>query len=298
MIVGASLGSFKGLTLEAGMRLYLELSRKFDIKAVEIRFEKETGRPSLWPCEENENLADFLTNFDVTVAHLPFIDLNPVSANPGIRNESLSQLKMSISKAAGLDMSHAVMHARGFAQGLSHTQQLEEWERVVGELTDHAKNNSIVLTVENGDFLGNLKELTTVVRKINSQWLKICLDIGHAHLRRIRRDNHLLPYPLDGLLLKALDMSALPLVISKYMPYSEYGSIRDFMESEFDLIASLHLHDYDGRRDHLTIGSGKIDFSFLPMVAGLPLIIEANFSDYSKDFEQNYVRLVNFAEQG
>ena len=49
MIIGASLGSFKGLTLQDGTSFYLELSKEFDIKAVEIRLEKKASRPCMWP---------------------------------------------------------------------------------------------------------------------------------------------------------------------------------------------------------------------------------------------------------
>lgn len=298
MIIGASLGSFRGLALGDGMQLYLELLKDFDIKAVEIRFEKERGRPSLWAWEESDKLADFLSNFEVSGAHLPFVYLNPISPNPGIRNESLSQLKMAIAKAAELNMNYALMHARGLAYGLTHTQQLDEWERVIGELAEYAESCSILLTVENCDFLGNLKELATIIRKIDSKSLKITLDVGHAHIRRIGQSDHLLPYSPAGLVLKALDMTPTPFLSSKYMPYEEYNSIKNFLESELDLVSNLHLHDYDGRSDHLAIGSGKIDFSFLPMVPGLPLIIEAEFKNHYQDFKRNYERLVNLAGQG
>ena len=298
MIIGASLGSFKGLTLEDAMRLYLDLSKDFNIKAVEIRFEKEIGRPSLWSWEESDKLADFLTNFEVKGAHLPFVYLNPISPNQRIRDESLGQLKTAIRKAAELNMSYAVMHARGFADGSSRAQQLEEWEMAIARLTDYAESHSIVLSVENGDFLGNLRELATLVRRINSRWLKITLDFGHAHIRRIKQMNRLLPYSPSGLVLKALDMSFTPFLFRRYMPYEDYGSVKNFLKSELDLVSNLHLHDHSGRRDHLAIGSGKVDFSSLPIVGGLPLIIEADFRNHRQDFQRNYERLVNLMGQG
>jgi len=298
MIIGASLGSFKGLNLEDGMRFYLGLRKDFDIQAVEIPFERKVDRPSLSTLEESTRLIDFVKNFKVSGAHLPFAYLNPVSPTPKIRDESLSLLKRAIAKAAELGMSYAVMHARGFASGLTRAQQVAEWERVIAELADHAESCSILLTVENCDFLGNLKELAAIMRRIGSKWLMLTLDVGHAHIRRIRQSNHLLPYPLGGLVLKALDMTPLPFLSSKYMPYAEYGSIKDFLKSELDLVANLHIHDHNGRRDHLAIGSGKIDFSFLPMVTGLPVIIEAEFENHYQDFKRNYEKLVNLMGRG
>ena len=245
------------------MQLYLTLMNSFDIKAVELRFEKEEARPSMWPWEENEGLADFLSNFEVTGAHLPFAYLNPISPNPGIKEESLNQLKTALDKASQLNMNYAVMHTRGSAYGLTHAQLLNEWEKVLEELADYAKSRSILLTIENCDFLGNLKELAGVIRKINSEWLRITLDIGHAHIRRIRQANDSIPYTLAGLALKALDMTFAPFIFKKYMPYEEYDSIKDFLYSENDLIYNIHVHDYNGRRDHLALDSGKIGFSLM-----------------------------------
>jgi len=292
MIIGASLSSFRGLELEQVMELYLRLASEFDLGAVEICLEKKAGKPSLWAEEVNDKIRNLLSNFRITGAHLPFMDLNPISLNLGIKEESLKQLKGAIDGAARLNMDYAVMHARGFASGLSYTKQGDEWERVIAELADYAGNRSILLTIENGDFLGNLKELTTILRRISSRWLKITLDVGHAHIRRIKQANHLLPYSLVGAVLKALDMTFLPFLTRGYMPYEEYGSIKNFLQFEHDLIYNLHIHDNSGRRDHIAIGSGKIDFSFLRKVRFEgPLILEARFENHYRDFKRNYEEL-------
>ena len=297
MIIGASLGSFKGQSSEEGMRTYLGLSREFNIKAVELRLGKDESRQSFSVGEKNKDLANFLANFEVRGAHLPFINLNPISIDQRVRRESLNQLIKAITQAAGLDMSYVVMHARGFNNSLSHAQQLEEWVKTIAKLVSHAASQRMLLTIENSDFLGNLEELVTVVKQLNSDWLKITLDTGHAHVRRIKQHGRLLPYPIDGLLLKALDMAFLPFITCKYMPYEEYGSIKEFLKTEIDIIANLHLHDHNGRQDHLSIGSGKIDFSFLRMVTELPLIIEAELRNHCQDFKDNYDQIINITRQ-
>jgi sugar phosphate isomerase/epimerase len=171
MILGASLGSFKGLDLKEAIELYSKLSNDFELNAVEIRFEKEGGRPSSWTWEMNDEIADFLENFEVAGAHLPFVYLNPVSPNPRIKEESLNQLKAGIEKASELNMDYCVMHARGIAYGLTHEQQIKEWKGVIKELAEHAKDNLILLTLENADFLSNLNDLVMVVKKVNSKWI-------------------------------------------------------------------------------------------------------------------------------
>ena len=289
MIIGASLGGFKGLTLEEAMNLYLKLSNDFDLNAVEIRFEKEIGKPSQWSWETSKEVDDFdfLANFEVTGAHLPFAYLNPISPNTKIRKESINQLKDAIRKTSELGMNYCVMHARGFDYGLTYKEQIEEWKGVIKELAEYARDNSILLTLENADFLSNLKDLLGVVKAINSKWLKITLDVGHAHIRSVPP---LSSYPVKDLALRFMDIF-LPFLIKRNMPYEEYGSVANFIKSEHNLISNMHIHDYNGRRDHITIGEGKIDFSFLKELKRDfkgPYIFEAGFENHHDDFEKNY----------
>ena len=279
------------MILEKAMKLYLKLSKNFDLNAVEIRFEKEKGKPSVWSWEVGDNIKGFLTNFEVTGAHLPFVYLNPVCQNPKIRNESINQLKDAIKNASELEMNYTVMHARGLLYELTYEQQLKKWEEVVKELTEYAKDNSILLTLENADFLSNLKDLVSVVKEVNSKWLKMTLDVGHAHLRNVPP---LSSYPMKELVLRGLDIF-LPFFIKKNMPYEEYGSLKNFIKSEHDLIANVHIHDYNGRRDHIAIGAGKIDFSFLAELKNNfkgPYIFEVGFENHYDDFEKNYRRFM------
>ena len=287
MILGASLGSLRGRTFSKAMEAYLKLSEDFNLEAVEIRFEKEKNKLSLWSWEiKNEDIADFLEEFKIVGAHLPFAYLNPISPNPRIKNESINQLKIGIEKASDLNMNYVTMHARGDACDLTKEEKLSEWLRVFIELAEYAEEHSIILTIENADFLSNLKELSGIVDEINSKWLRITLDVGHAH---IRMKTSLLSYAL-----KALDRTPLPFITNKYMPYEEYGSIKNFIEKEHDKIFNFHIHDYDGKRDHLIIGDGKINFSFLSILKRInfsgPLIFESIFNNH-EDFKRNYKRL-------
>jgi len=293
VIIGASLGGFKKLTFEEAVNTYLKLSRDFNLNAVEIRFEKESGRPSLWPWEVDSKVKSFLEKFKVAGAHLPFVYINPISPNPKIREASVEQLKDAIRKSAELGMAYTVMHARGLALGLSDGEQFDEWLKLIRELTSYAKENSILLTIENADFLWNLADVAMIVRKINSEWLRMTFDVGHAHLRKVPP---LQRYPIKELFLRGLDAtlpSSFP--IKKNMPYEKYGSIENFIKTEKDLIYAVHIHDYDGRRDHLGIGEGKIDFSFLSELRGnfkRPYILEIEFNNHYEDFKRNYKKFV------
>jgi sugar phosphate isomerase/epimerase len=289
LTIGASLGCFRGLTLEKAMNAYLKLSKDFNLKAVELLFEKETGRPSLWHWEIDSSVRSFLEKFEFAGVHLPFVYINPISPNPRIREESIRQLKEAMEKAAELNMEYAVMHARGLALGLSDEEQFDEWLKLIGELTDYAKENAIILTIENADFLWNLADVAETVKRINSKWLRMTFDIGHANLRKV---SPLQTFPVRELFLRMLD-AFLPFSFSLFrrnMPYEKYGSIKKFLKTEKDLIHVVHIHDYNGRRDHLGIGEGKIDFSFLPLLKEFfrgPYIFEVEFNN-PIDFEKSY----------
>ena len=289
MIIGASLGGFKGLTLEQAIELYSKLSGDFDLKAVEIRFEKEGERPALWHWEANRKLRNFLNNFEVKGAHLPFVYLNPISQNPYIKETSITQLKEAIKVASGLGMNYCVMHARGFNYALTQEEKFEEWKRIVIELSEFAEKNSILLTVENADFFHDLSLLVGLVREVNSKWLRITLDVGHAHIRKVAP---LSTYPLKDLALRISDFFLQLSLIKKNMPYEKYGSLRNFIKLNKDLIAVLHVHDYNGREDHLPIGEGKINFSFLSELRDFkgPYIFEVELQNHYEDFRKTYYK--------
>ncbi|RLI82550.1 hypothetical protein DRP04_03755 [Archaeoglobales archaeon] len=292
IIVGASLGGFKGLTVEKAIEIYLKLSNDLNLNAVEIRFEKEGRRPALWHWEADKRLKDFIDNFEVVGVHLPFVYLNPISQNPYIKETSMAQLRSAIEKASELDVDYCVMHTRGLNYALTPEQEFGEWEEIVEELTETAKRHSILLALENADFLHDLSSLTRLVRKINSKWLKITFDVGHAHIRRLPS---LSSYPLKDLALRVFDLFLPLYLIKKNMPYEKYGSLKSFIKSEKDLIAAIHVHDYDGRRDHLPIGDGKINFSFLPELNKFfkgPYILEVEFQHHYEDFRKNYYRFM------
>jgi sugar phosphate isomerase/epimerase len=135
-----------------------------------------------------------------------------------------------------------------------------------------------------------------MVRSVNSEWIGITLDIGHAHIRQVAP---LSSYPINDLLLRVSDL-LLPLsVIKKNMPYETYGSLKKFVASEGELIRVVHIHDYDGKKDHLPLGKGKINFSLLSALRKAfkgPYILEIALENPYHDFEANYRQFVELME--
>jgi len=293
MILGASLGSFLNYNLADACDYYLKLSRDFEISTVEIRFEKEIGRPSSWYWEETKLLREFTENFPVCGAHLPFIHLNPVSQNPGIQKESREQLKKSICAAADLNLKYTVMHIRGDFFPRNHLTWNEKWTEIITDLLDYSTDSGIQLTIENADNMTKLSDLVTFIKKINNSKLKLTLDIGHAYIRKIPP---LSEVPVKDLLMKTFDIYS-PIIINNTLPFSEYNTISHFISEERNLIGNIHIHDYNGLNDHLEIGKGKIDFSFIEecsqIMPFVPITMEINFANPLIDFSVSYNKIHN-----
>jgi len=293
--IGISFVLFEGLRLHDAMRLSLELLYKFSLSSVEIRFEKEEKIPSLWPWDKCNELSDFLNNFRIKGSHLPFIDINPVSSNPLIKEKSLNILKRGIERSSRLEMDYAVMHARGGTSFLADPSKVNDWFVVLSELEKCAEDNSIVLSVENADYFSELSSLVFVIRRINSKNLKMTFDTGHAFNRLIPS---LQTYPIKELFFKIMDITFLPFIFKTNMPYEKYGSISNFITSERDIIYNVHLHDNNGKIDHLSLGKGNIDFSFLKNFnENVNFIFEfISKNNHFSRFEENYKQLQRLME--
>lgn len=297
MIIGASLGSFHNISLNEAIRVYSRLSDSLNLTSIELRFEKELGRPSSWYWEDLSGINRQLEEYEIKGAHLPFLYLNPISPNPRIQSESNYQIKAAISKAAEISLDYVVMHARGTAYGLTHQEQSSRWAEQISLLAEHAENESILLTLENSDFFHNLKELTDVVKLINSKYLRITLDVGHAHIKPILAPQMSL---LVSMTLRLMDVLS-PILLKYRSPFHEYKSLDNFFTLEHRIIANIHLHDYDGLSDHLSLGKGKIDFSCLRRLERSccykgPYTFEVNLTDHIMEFKDNYVYLQNLVK--
>lgn len=282
------------MTLNEALNKYLILCEELKLNAIEFRFQKEDFRPSSWPWELNEEIINFLNRFKCVGVHLPFLYLNLICPNIYIKKESLNQIKLGIKKASDLGMDYCVMHASGYINGFTHDEMMVQWLDVMNEITEYAEKNEILLTIENSDFFINLHDLVNIVEVIDSHNLKITFDVGHAHIRNVPP---LSSYPIRGLALRFLDTFFPLYFINENMPYERFKSIDNFLKLKYKLIANVHLHDFNGIRDHMIIGDGYINFSFLKYLRHVftgPYIIESTFNspDELKIAYGNFLRLI------
>lgn len=268
------LGIGAGLWLWSDLKTILTSSVRMGFSGVELsatRSIEHLGGSGFWPweTEQKEILAPLLKEFAWTGLHQSGMgDIAPLSSNPRIKEESFYQLEATMDCALALGCSYVVTHPGAN----SCLYQPEPLEKIILEnyerLTKLAEKKRLKITVENAEILEELplSKLLGLVRKINSEYLGITLDVGHAF---VPRDN--------------------------ILPYHEFGSLSAFIKEAGNRIYNVHLHDYDGEKDHRIIGKGRINYG--PVIQAFreidyenPLIIEI-IGDKADDFADSRTAL-------
>lgn len=204
---------------------FLETASRDKFELIEILCEGP-----YWP----RNILDSKTNFEIfdsydidIYLHSPTIDLNPGSLNPGIREETLKQLKETVNFGVKINSKVITTHP-----GLIH--RLEERVRnfgighaieVLTEATNYSKEMGIKFSIENmpnkyAYFCNNAEEHRFFVEKCGSC---ATVDTGHANTSK---------------------------------------DVKSFFKLKN--IVYYHLNDNNGKKDqHLTLGEGTLDLNLL-----------------------------------
>jgi len=116
--------------------------------------------------------------------HGPFMDMAPGSPDAHINQVCIERYQHAIQIGAALEVEKVVFHANFIApihtsayRSGWHERNLNFWQ----PLAEYAGREGVLMTVENmwefdPDIIGDL------VKQINHPYLKVCLDVGHAHL--------------------------------------------------------------------------------------------------------------------
>ncbi len=271
MDLGLSLSAFYGFTLEEALETYGRLADRFGLTAFEINLQVRPGPVRKWPWDvPEERVRSFAERFPIRGAHLPFLDLNPIATNTGIREESRSQIQEAIELSARMEMTYVVTHASGSCNGGDWSVERSLWIDVFAEMVERAAGHGMTFCIENGECLVRLDRLLDVVETIDGDGARICVDVGHAHQRlwdHRRVASRLLPR-LDQWWSRSFGLSRL-------MPYEAYGSLAGFLREAEPRIHHFHLHDRKGKTDHLGIGRGSVDLdSLASFLRRRPVILE------------------------
>jgi sugar phosphate isomerase/epimerase len=271
MDLGISLATFHGFSLDEALAAYQRLADRFGLTAIEFNLQVRPGPASQWPWDVPiEKLKPLAGRFRHRGTHLPFIDLDPIAANAGIREESRKQLRLAIENSGRMEMSYAVVHASGGRSSPPWSQEKTLWLDVFGDLAERAATEGLMLCIENGARLVRLDRLLEVLETLDRDNLCLCIDIGHAYQRLLDQGS------IAARLLPRLDERwKRSFGISRLMPFEPYGSLADFLRSAEERVHVFHLHDRKGKRDHLPLGRGAIDLdSVAPFLKRRAVILE------------------------
>ena len=168
--------------------------------------------------------------------HFLHRDVAPASHDPVRRARHFNELHQTFELALDVGAEVVVMHPGPIdCPGVDPTEATENVRQesmkiltqFLTEITPKAQNAGVVVTVENmhhvpGQVIQNYKELLGLVEPLNNPALQITLDMGHADRA-------------DG-------------ITEAFEVFSPY-------------LRHIHVHDSNGKRDHLEIGLGDLDFS-------------------------------------
>jgi len=230
-----------------------DYSLKDSLKQIEelgFRYiELMTTPPHFWPPsfkkERRKDLRKWMDLFDLELVAInpTFLDINMASPNPGIREESIKQIKQQITLAHDLGAKIIVVII-GKRHPLIAPPIEIVWKKFAKEgvlrCVEHAEKNKVIFGLENGPslFIEKAAFMRFVLNEVRSPWMKFVFDIANASIVE----------PIEP----ALDL------------------IKDHL-------VHVHLSDTDGKKwTHSPIGMGKIDFSSIAKK-----LKEINFSGVS-----------------
>jgi len=211
---------------------YMQFARNNGLSHLEIDLAKEHSQLTSFDAKRVANLKKLCSQYPVSLSvHAPY-KLNLADRSGGV----MDFLAGTIELAKNLEARFITVYPGSFARqkepAAARKRALNSALKSLGEAAELCASRKLKLAIENTNrmpkdseifYLGdNLKDLAQIFREIDSPVLKLCLDLGHAHLN-------------EGIL--------------KY--------IDRFRER----IISVHFHDNDGKSDdHLDVGEGSINW--------------------------------------
>ncbi len=188
------------------------------------------------------------------------------SPDPAIRARTLNQHREDALRCAALGGSAVVIHPSCKIPkdaGLEYAERQSQW----GDEVDRARQPFFIESLQHLNTIGDetgitflienlpgylwfghsAPRLAELIRNVDSSWLRMCFDTGHAH-----------------------------------MESSQFGSVAEQLRACLDVVAYVHIHDNDSTVDsHLMPGEGTIDWKSVhevvqqsPLFKTLPIMLE------------------------
>ncbi|HUT54968.1 MAG TPA: sugar phosphate isomerase/epimerase family protein [bacterium] len=186
--------------------------------------------------ERREGRAAVQSSGIALAVHAAFNSLNIAALNPGVRRESVKQVKDAIDLCADLSGRIVITHTGEYVTSERIRNEVPQagqiqWDYNIASLKScaaHAKERGIILCLENIGFEPehmdqSVDDMLKIREQVDEPALAFCIDIGHARLNR-----------------------ELPAAIAKMGPFA----------------AHIHFTDNFGKKDdHVVIGQGNSDYT-------------------------------------
>ena len=174
-----------------------------------------------------------VAGFATVDLHAPFqnvFDVTLVSPNLPLRELSIEEITFAMRLAAEIGGDVVTFHTGWPCSGVTPEEHRAYLTDSLRKLDEAALRWGVRLGVEVADYFMPAHRYE-LLEELALERIGITLDVGH-----IAREGP------DG-----------PM-------YHAYGTIGGFIRRFGPLVWHVHLHDYDGERDHLQLGAGRIDF--------------------------------------
>jgi hypothetical protein len=204
------------------------------LKTVEINLNVPTFLPEYYNLEEVKNLSRIIDRKGYNVTFHGPEDITLLTPHKELMDGGLKRtdILMTYGKSLGgkrftLHTGNSVYFTEIEGKRYMHKTYPTEYKGhlryALEELIKISIKNDITLCIENeGSF--DTEVIQPVLQEyLNSSDIKLTWDVGHS-------------------------------------AYVEY--MRAFMENNLEHVANVHLHDHDGIKDHMILGTGYLDFSY------------------------------------
>jgi sugar phosphate isomerase/epimerase len=227
------IGLSSSMLLEYSLEESIRLVRTWGFSQIEVWGDYPHAHPDTLDASDRRELRRLLEGFKRISMHAPLGGASLASMNPGIWREATREYLETIRLAHELGAELVVIHPGEVRDWRLDQIAREHCLASLRELADEASHQGIRLALENnGPYHVSLDQtaeiLIGLLEEVASPALQGCLDIGHGNLNQNNAE-----------------------LIERFGPR----------------LVHLHVHDNHGQRDeHLPMGWGSMDFSFLAPV--------------------------------
>lgn len=180
---------------EQPVEYYFDYILSHDIRHLEIDLKKKHSLLNTFTSGRIAAIREFSHKNGISLSLHPPFNMNLCSWSPWVRRYYISYLEKCIRLAYELQAGYVTLHLGNFHRSAAWSsprqQALERLVKVLAKLLPVSEANRVCLALENVvpippqvgfAFLGdNLDDFLFIFSCLESAYLKLCLDIGHAH---------------------------------------------------------------------------------------------------------------------